>query len=334
MSAITGEAATRPVVVIYGDFNCRFSAAASARAQLVEAARIGEVDWHAVGHAPQMPTGGEPVSGDLAEELDREIDQVLEQLTAAETGLLHRPSRRVNTNAATVAYAGTAVRRRGELGRAIFAAYWQHDADIADGDTSPTSERTGSTRNSHWHGGDRGCRCLIRSCQPWFTRRVRVPRPRSARSPRRCSPGRSEPPPSAMSSRVWLRRAHDAPTRNDGRRVLVDRIWPRGVSRDDAEIDHWRQATISVGCSVTTPAAGRSSRSATSVSSTIVASSSTSSPRGLVKAASGLSTVPRPRAQQRGGVARRDRRAPSRFLIPPHSSRSGRFICHSSLRTR
>lgn len=42
-----------------------------------------------------------------------------------------------------------------------------------------------------------------------------------------------------MSSRVWLRRAHDAPTRNDGRRVLVDRIWPRGVSRDRAEIDHW-----------------------------------------------------------------------------------------------
>lgn len=42
-----------------------------------------------------------------------------------------------------------------------------------------------------------------------------------------------------MSSRIWLRRAYDKPTRNDGQRVLVDRIWPRGVSRDDARIDNW-----------------------------------------------------------------------------------------------
>ncbi len=42
-----------------------------------------------------------------------------------------------------------------------------------------------------------------------------------------------------MSARIWLRRAYDPPTRNDGYRVLVDRIWPRGVSRDDAAIDHW-----------------------------------------------------------------------------------------------
>lgn len=45
-----------------------------------------------------------------------------------------------------------------------------------------------------------------------------------------------------MSTRVWLRRAYDAPTHNDGRRVLVDRIWPRGVSREDAGIDDWCKA--------------------------------------------------------------------------------------------
>lgn len=42
-----------------------------------------------------------------------------------------------------------------------------------------------------------------------------------------------------MSSRVWLRRAYDSPTHNDGRRVLIDRLWPRGVSREDAAIDDW-----------------------------------------------------------------------------------------------
>lgn len=135
MSATTEEPAATPVVVIYGDFNCPFSAAASARAERVEAAGKAEVDWHAVEHAPQIPTGGQPVTGDLAEELDREIDRIFEQLTPAETGLLHRPTRQVNTNAATVAFAGTAPERRRELRRAIFSAYWQHDADIADGDT-------------------------------------------------------------------------------------------------------------------------------------------------------------------------------------------------------
>jgi uncharacterized protein YeaO (DUF488 family) len=39
--------------------------------------------------------------------------------------------------------------------------------------------------------------------------------------------------------RIWLRRAYEAPTRNDGHRVLVDRIWPRGVSKADARIDDW-----------------------------------------------------------------------------------------------
>lgn len=42
-----------------------------------------------------------------------------------------------------------------------------------------------------------------------------------------------------MSTRVWIRRAYQEPSRNDGHRVLVDRVWPRGVSRDEARIDEW-----------------------------------------------------------------------------------------------
>lgn len=44
-----------------------------------------------------------------------------------------------------------------------------------------------------------------------------------------------------MSARVWLRRAYEEPTRNDGYRVLVDRLWPRGVSRERLALDAWRQ---------------------------------------------------------------------------------------------
>lgn len=42
-----------------------------------------------------------------------------------------------------------------------------------------------------------------------------------------------------MSDRVWIRRAYDEPTHNDGYRVLVDRVWPRGVSKEDAQVDEW-----------------------------------------------------------------------------------------------
>jgi uncharacterized protein YeaO (DUF488 family) len=38
---------------------------------------------------------------------------------------------------------------------------------------------------------------------------------------------------------IWLRRAYDEPGQADGRRVLVDRVWPRGVSREQAAVDEW-----------------------------------------------------------------------------------------------
>lgn len=39
--------------------------------------------------------------------------------------------------------------------------------------------------------------------------------------------------------RVKLKRAYESPATDDGTRVLVDRLWPRGVKKTDAAIDHW-----------------------------------------------------------------------------------------------
>ena len=39
--------------------------------------------------------------------------------------------------------------------------------------------------------------------------------------------------------RVRLKRAYDGPSRNDGYRILVDRLWPRGVAKDDLQVDLW-----------------------------------------------------------------------------------------------
>jgi uncharacterized protein YeaO (DUF488 family) len=40
---------------------------------------------------------------------------------------------------------------------------------------------------------------------------------------------------------VRLKRAYEAPGPSDGYRVLIDRLWPRGVSRDKAKLDAWEQ---------------------------------------------------------------------------------------------
>ena len=38
---------------------------------------------------------------------------------------------------------------------------------------------------------------------------------------------------------IALKRAYEAPSRKDGCRILVERLWPRGVSKQDAKIDLW-----------------------------------------------------------------------------------------------
>ena len=45
-----------------------------------------------------------------------------------------------------------------------------------------------------------------------------------------------------MTSDVRVRRAYDRPEPGDGARVLVDRLWPRGLSRDEAALDEWCKA--------------------------------------------------------------------------------------------
>ena len=38
---------------------------------------------------------------------------------------------------------------------------------------------------------------------------------------------------------IKIKRIYDDPESSDGYRVLVDRLWPRGVSKDEAQVDLW-----------------------------------------------------------------------------------------------
>jgi uncharacterized protein YeaO (DUF488 family) len=41
------------------------------------------------------------------------------------------------------------------------------------------------------------------------------------------------------AARVQVRRVYDPPGPDDGQRVLVDRLWPRGLSKERARLDNW-----------------------------------------------------------------------------------------------
>jgi uncharacterized protein YeaO (DUF488 family) len=43
----------------------------------------------------------------------------------------------------------------------------------------------------------------------------------------------------AKTAQVQVRRVYDPPEPKDGQRVLVDRLWPRGLSRERARLDEW-----------------------------------------------------------------------------------------------
>jgi uncharacterized protein YeaO (DUF488 family) len=40
---------------------------------------------------------------------------------------------------------------------------------------------------------------------------------------------------------VCIKRIYEKPVRRDGYRILIDRIWPRGIKKEGAALDEWRR---------------------------------------------------------------------------------------------
>lgn len=41
---------------------------------------------------------------------------------------------------------------------------------------------------------------------------------------------------------INIKRVYDAPAADDGFRILIDRLWPRGLAKKDAQVDLWLKA--------------------------------------------------------------------------------------------
>ncbi len=48
--------------------------------------------------------------------------------------------------------------------------------------------------------------------------------------------------PPFPASHLLLKRAYEPAAPDDGVRILIDRLWPRGVSKADAALDDWMKA--------------------------------------------------------------------------------------------
>src|SRR5688572_27898256 len=117
------------MLTIYGDFNCPFSALASARADMLLAAGVDEIDWRAIQHDPSIPAAGEAVDCDTAAMLATEVATILE-LSRDDVRLrLAVPPVRPNTAAPSAAFAA-AGDGADELRRRLFAAVWIEGSNV------------------------------------------------------------------------------------------------------------------------------------------------------------------------------------------------------------
>jgi predicted DsbA family dithiol-disulfide isomerase len=118
-------------LTIYGDFNCPFSALASARADVLLAAGTHDIDWRAIQHDRTIPPAGEPVVGDIASALLAEVTTILE-LSKRDVQLhLVVPPIRSNTALASAAFASAGDEAHG-LRRRLFAAVWAQGRNLGD----------------------------------------------------------------------------------------------------------------------------------------------------------------------------------------------------------
>jgi hypothetical protein len=119
-------------LTVYGSFNCPYSYLGSLRVERLSRLGVADVDWRAVVHDPDVPSGGLPVAGELAGTLDRELDEIRCLLQVGETYPAIRPRLQPNTMVAVAGYSTAIGANADRLRVALFDAYWVQGLDLGD----------------------------------------------------------------------------------------------------------------------------------------------------------------------------------------------------------
>lgn len=61
---------------------------------------------------------------------------------------------------------------------------------------------------------------------------------KAAKTAKRAAP-RKKAPKRAAGADIRIKRSYDPPDRDDGLRILIDRLWPRGVPKAKLRLDSW-----------------------------------------------------------------------------------------------
>ncbi len=122
----------RSPLILYGDFNCPYSCLASFRVDALLARGSVEVDWRAVEHDVTIPVPSRPVDGQLADLLQREVDEVRNLIRPCEGLPIAVPPIQPNTTLAVSAFAAVNKDRRHAVRRQLFETLWFGGRDIGD----------------------------------------------------------------------------------------------------------------------------------------------------------------------------------------------------------
>jgi len=119
-------------LVIYGDFNCPYSALASRR--IDDPLRIGAaaIEWRAVEHEPDIAAEGRPVDGDLRRKLQREVQEIGELLRPVEDFVPVLPDLYPNTHDASQVFSTWEDEAAHFYRRQAFDAVWLDGRNISD----------------------------------------------------------------------------------------------------------------------------------------------------------------------------------------------------------
>ncbi len=114
-------------IIVYADFNCPYSALASARVATLLQLGAAEVDWRAVQHDKDMPGGGVSMDGEAGSELEEEIESVRALARPGESFEISLPDVRPNTGQASRTFAA---RPQADVRRSLFAWAWGESDEI------------------------------------------------------------------------------------------------------------------------------------------------------------------------------------------------------------
>jgi hypothetical protein len=129
-------------LVVYGDFNCPFSALASHRIDILHDRDIADVEFRAVEHSPRIPPDGLAVIDKRRADLTEEVEQVLGLVTAQDGKFrLRVPEVLPNTATMCQSYATTPT---ADLRKELFAAVW------SDGVATGVLTADGTAKQAAW----------------------------------------------------------------------------------------------------------------------------------------------------------------------------------------